>query len=276
MSDRPKWLTAALEFLLDNFTVLATIAYASYIIYRQEFGEADISTNQLITGILAVLGLLATSELIERYRRLSKIEKSTDKLVSMVQKEIVDRPSAIRFFENTPILDAFFKSAHTIELMGVTLTSTLDKQASNIREAINNGAKVRVILANPSPKSLAIKMATLRSEEPHVETYFKKKLDSSFEVLEYMKRMQNDQTGKSGSFEVHLVNYAPSFGIASFDFGQPNGIVFVEIYSHVSGYDTQIAFNLTKKRDGNWFDYFQNQFEDIWRNSVEWKPEKKN
>lgn len=257
------------EWLFDNVFDIVTILVAGFLVIRYQITPptpADIPG--IATWILSVLGLLAISGLWERNRRLYRIEKSTNKLLSTVQENIVDKPSALRFFENIPVLDTFFKSAHTIDLMGVTLTSTLDKQASNIREAIKNGAKVRVILANPSPKSLAMKMATLRSEEPHVHAYFKKKLASSFEVIDYLKRKHDDQSVSDGSFDVHLVNYAPSFGIVSFDFGQPNGIMFVEIYSHVSGYDTQIAFSLTNKRDGKWFSYFQNQFEDIWRNSI--------
>lgn len=262
------------EWLLDNLFDIATIFVAGYlVIYYQKSPPTFDDIPFITTWILAVLGLLAVSGLWERNRRLYRIEKSTNKLMSIVQEQIVDKPSALRFFENVPILDTFFKNAHTIDLMGVTLTSTLDKQASNIREAIKNGAKVRIIVANPSPKSLATKMATLRSEEPHVHAYFKKKLASSFEVIDYLKRKHEDQLVNDGTFDVHLVDYAPSFGILSFDFGQPNGIMFVEIYSHGSGYDTQISFNLASKRDGKWFTYFQNQFEDIWRNSIGWKPE---
>lgn len=266
----------SVDWLKDNFFDLVTLwlAFRLYVNYQQNPPSAS-ELPSISASILGILALIAFSGFWERNMRLRRIERSTNKTLTTVQENIVERPSALRFFERTPVLDAYFKSAHIIDLMGVTLTSTLDKQTSNIREAINNGARVRVILANPSPKSLATKMATLRSEEPHVEAFFRKKLASSFEVLEYLRRKHEDQSGKSGRFDVHMVDYAPSFGIASFDFGQPNGNMFVEIYSHVSGYDTQIAFSLTNKRDGSWFSYFQNQFEDIWHNSIEWKPEKK-
>jgi hypothetical protein len=97
MQDKPKWITVVVEFLLDNLAVLATIGYATFIIYWKEFGSTKIETDQLLSAIIMVLALLATSEIFERYRRLSKIEKSTGKLVEMVQKEIIDRPSATPF-----------------------------------------------------------------------------------------------------------------------------------------------------------------------------------
>ncbi len=267
-------LQDSFDWLKDNFIDLVTLWFALQVFANyQQNPPTESDLPNISASILGIQALIAFSGFWERNMRLRRIEKSTNKILTAVQENIVDKSSALRFFENIPVLDTFFKNARTIDLMGVTLTSTLDKQASNIREAIKNRAKVRVILANPSPKSLATKMATLRSEEPHVQAYFKKKLDSSFEVLDYLKRQHEGQSVNNGIFDVHLVNYAPSFGIVSFDFGQPNGIMFVEIYSHVSGYDTQIAFSLTNKRDGMWFSYFQNQFEDIWRNSIGWKPE---
>jgi hypothetical protein len=267
-------LQKSIEWLFDNVWDLFAIglALSLYVKYR----TVPPTTNDvavIFASILGVLAIIAFSGLWQRNRQVHRIEKTIKDVASTLQKHIVEKPSALRFFEIIPVLDPFFKSAHTIDLMGVTLTTTLDRQASNIREAMKKGANIRVILANPSPKSLATKMATLRSEERHVQTYFKKKLDASFEVIEYLNRQFEGRLVNGGNFDVHLIDYAPSFGIVSFDYGQPNGIMFVEIYPHGSGYDTQIAFSLTSQRDGGWFSYFHNQFEDIWRNSVSWQAE---
>jgi hypothetical protein len=272
MQDKPKWITVVIEFFLDNLAVLATIGYATFIIYWKEFGSTQITTDQLLSAVIMVLALLATSEIFERYRRLSKIEKSTDKLVTMIQKEIIDRPSASRFLEPIPALDVYVKNAQTIDLMGFSLTSTLNKQLSNLRESNKNGAAVRIIVANPSPKALAIKMSTLRSEEPENDGYFQKRLATSFEDIEYLHRSRQGVSIKAGSFDVHLLNYAPSFGIMAFDVGKPNGIIFVEVYPHGSCYDVQIAFSLTKSRDGEWFSHFQKEFEDMWEHTLVWEP----
>jgi hypothetical protein len=271
MQDKPKWLTTTVEFLLDNVAVLATIAYATYVVYWQEFGNGNISTDQLITAVIAVLALLATSEIIERYRRLSKIEKSTDSIVALVQKQI-ERPSASRFFEPIPNLDPYVRKAHTIDLMGLSLTSMLNKQLSNLKEANKAGAAIRVIVANPARKSLAIKMSALRSEQTHNEGYFQKRLASSFEDIEYLNKSHQFLPANKGSFDVHLLDYAPSFGIMAFDVNQDTGMIFIEVYPHGTGYDTQIAFNLTRSRDGEWFRYFQRQFEDVWQKTATWSP----
>jgi hypothetical protein len=272
MQDKPKWVSTAADFLIDNWAALATILYATYIIYWQDFANGKISTDRLITAVITVLGLLATSEIIERYRRLSKIEKSTTHIASLVQEQIVERPPAGRFFEAIPILDPFVKNAHTIDLMGLSLTSTLNKQLSNLREADKNGAAVRIIVANPARKSMAIRMSALRSEEKHNEGYFRKRLAASFEDIEYLQRCHQALPANKGNFNVHLLDYAPSFGIMGFDVNQPNGMVFVEVYPHGTGYDTQVAFSLSRSRDGEWFRYFLSQFEDVWQKTEKWEP----
>ena len=66
MSNKPKWLQNLAEFLIDNLTVLLTIGFAGYILYRQEIVQAAFSTDELLAALLAVLALLATSEIVER------------------------------------------------------------------------------------------------------------------------------------------------------------------------------------------------------------------
>ncbi len=203
--------------------------------------------------------------------RLRRIEKSTNNIFASVQENIIDRPSALRFFEEIPSLDTFIQNAHTIDLLGMSLTTTLNKQLSNIHDALKNDADVRIIVANPSSKSLAIRMSALRSEEPHNLAYFQKRLASTFEDIKYLKRVFATMPAK-GNFNVRLLEYAPSFSIMAFDAKQSNGVIFVEIYTHVSGYRTQVAFRLTKLRDKEWYSYFENQFDDIWEYSTDWQP----
>ena len=75
-----KWIETALNFFIDNIAVLGTVVYASYVIYRQQISSVVLSTDDLITAVLTILGLLAISEIIERYRKLGAIEKTNQKI----------------------------------------------------------------------------------------------------------------------------------------------------------------------------------------------------
>lgn len=183
MQNRPQWLVKFLDFLLDNIALLATIVFASYVIYMKEFQGAAVTTDQLLTAILAVLGLLAISEVVERNRKLSKIEKANERAAALIESHIVGKPSAKAFFEPPPVdeLEGLIKNAHTIDLCGFSLTATLNKQFSNLRERLAHGATIRILVADPSPNALAIQMGTLRSEDPTNTDYFTKRLSASFE-----------------------------------------------------------------------------------------------
>ena len=106
MSDRPKWLQKAIEFLIDNISVLATLATAAYVIFRQSNAATKLSTDDLIAAVLGVLGLLALSEFIERYRRLNSIERTSRQTLALLENRLADRPSALAFFIKLPNLVA--------------------------------------------------------------------------------------------------------------------------------------------------------------------------
>ena len=269
---RPKWLVNLTSFLIDNLAVLATIGYASYVIYRKAVLGSAVTTDDLLTAILAVLGLLAISEIVERYRKLTSIEKSSKNVESLLKSQFADRPSAITFFEKMPSLETYTQNANSIDLCGLTLTSTVNKQFSNIRERLKQGTNVRLLIVDPD--SLALEMSSLRSETPDGGVYFRKRIEASLQDMAYLykswKESQENST-KNGSLSISLLPYAPSFSILMFNGNQPNGMIIVELYAHKTYMET-VVFTLTSQRDGNWYDYFVNQFEVMWKDAKEWKP----
>jgi len=275
MSDKPKWLQNLAEFLIDNITVLLTIGFAGYIIYRREVAQAAVSTDDLLTAILWVLGLLATSEIVERYRRLGSIEKSVKRGLSLLEGRFTDRPSAIAFFEKPQSVDSYIQSANQIDMCGVTLTSTVNKQFSNLRERLRQGAQIRLLVMDPD--SLAPQMSAQRSTGTDDVSYYFTRLEATLRDIEYLQKswaepqsQQGSSVGKGG-LSVRFLSYAPSFGTISLDAGGSNGIVFVEIYPHKS-YKVQPAFDLTPYRDGEWYNFFVEQFEQMWQSGKPWTP----
>jgi hypothetical protein len=96
MTDRPRWVQNTIEFFIDNGSVLATPSTASYVIFRQSNAATKLATDDLIA---AVLGLLALSEFIERYRRLNSIEKISKKALLLLESHPANRPSALSLNE---------------------------------------------------------------------------------------------------------------------------------------------------------------------------------
>jgi hypothetical protein len=268
---------ATAEFLIDNLTTLLTIGLAGFVIYRQEIAQIKVSTDDLLTAILGVLALLATSEIVERYRRLNSIERAVNRSLTFLESRFTDRPSAIAFFKKHPSLDHYIQSANQIDLCGVTLTSTINKQFGNMRERLQVGAKIRILVVDPD--SVALKMSAERSTSPDDTEYYRVRLDATFREIAYLFRSWEefeaiqDGSSRAGSLSVRLLSYAPSFGIISLDANRDNGIVFVEIYPHKFGFKSAPTFDVTPHRDGNWYKYFVDQFDEMWDAARPWQPE---
>jgi len=277
MSGKPRWPQTIAEFLIDNLTILLTIGFAGFIIYRHEIAQTALSTEDLLTAILGVLALLATSEIVERYRRLNNIEKAVNRSLSFLESRFTDRPSAIAFFQKAPSLDSYVQNANQIDLCGVTLTTTVNKQFGNLRERLEAGAKIRILVVDP--ESVAVKMSAERSTSPDDTDYYRVRLDATFREMAYLfKRLEDfkaiqSNSSKAGSLFVRLLSYAPSFGIISFGAHQDNGIVFIEIYPHKFGHKSPPTFDLMPQRDGNWYTYFVDQFEEMWNVAKPWQPQ---
>jgi hypothetical protein len=45
----------------------------------------------------------------------------------------------------------------------------------------------------------------------------------------------------------------------------------VEIFTHKSGFKSPPAFDLTYLRDGKWYDFFVDQFEEMWKDAKPWE-----
>jgi len=263
------------EFLIENIAILFTIGFAVYILLRQEITQIALSTEELLAAILAVLALLATSEIVERYRRLNSIDKAVHRSLSFLESRFTDRPSAIAFFTKQPGLDPYVQAANQIDFCGVTLTSTINKQFGNLRERLQSGAKIRVLVIDPD--STALKMCAERSTKPDDTEYYRVRLDATLRELEYLFQSWEEFKAiqvngeKMGTLSVRLMSYAPSYGILSFDSNHENGVAIVELYTHKQGYKSPPTFDLTAHRDGNWYKFFRSQFEEMWNAARPWQ-----
>jgi hypothetical protein len=197
MSSKTKWPQAIAEFLVDNLAILLTVGYAGFIIYRQQIAKMALTAEDLLTAILTILGLLAMSEIVERYRRLNSIEKAVNRSLSFLESRLTDHPSAIAFFQEPPRLDHYVQSANHVDLCGVTLTSTLQKQFGNLSERVQAGAEVRILVVDPA--SQALKMSAARSVSPDDTDYYRVRLDATFREMRYLFQRLEEFKAKQGN-----------------------------------------------------------------------------
>ena len=262
------------RYILAVYLVVASLAVIFLLVGINNATDTwqsvllNLSTELL--GVVLVFFLLNYLFLMDDWSLSERIENLVSRL------ELAERPSAKDFYQQPPKIESHIKAAKNIDLGGVSLTSTINKQLSNLRERIEEGANVRLLVINPN--SLALQMLALRSEDTDDIEYYRKRIDATFKDIEYLFRnwrdyQPDDKNLKKGNFEVRLLSYAPSFGIAKFEFSGSSKVMFVELYPHHVGYGAPPHFTLTPQLDGEWFEYFAGQYEAMWKKATVWQPD---
>jgi hypothetical protein len=225
----------------------------------------------LLGGIALTLTFLAVGLIRDRLSR-----EDLGKQLAALQRNLPDRPSAISFFRKTPDLAPFLQKANQIDLCGVTLTNTLNRQFAILRERLDAGSSIRLLIIDPD--SHAIEMSAQRSASPKDTEYYRRRSESALSDITYLIKYNNDRkelkgrNQKSGNISVRLLPYAPSYGICSFDNKKNDGCIFVEIYPHKFGFKVPPTFELNLENDGEWYTYFVDQFQQMWDAASPWDP----
>ena len=226
------------EFIVDyydTFIALGVSAIAGY------FGVRNNNSLLLLGAISATLAILSGSIIRDR-----KDRKKLRQQITELTKSLPDRPSALSFFRKTPDLAPFLQQANQIDLCGVTLTNTLNRQFAILRERLDAGGTIRLLIIDPA--SHAIEMSAQRSASPKDTEYYRRRSESALSDITYLIKYNNDRKQlkgrnlKSGNISVRLLAYAPSYGICSFDKKKNDGRVFVEIYPHKFGFKVPPTF----------------------------------
>lgn len=261
------------RYLIAVYTIVSILAIVFALVgvnYAEQAWQSillNLATELL--GVALVFFLVNRLFLVDEWNISERIDK-------LVQHLEISRPSAKDFFQKWPDLDPFVRRSNQIDLCGVTLTSTLNKQFGNLRERLQAGAEIRILVIDPD--SVAPKMSAERSTSPEDTDYYLVRLDATLREIEYLFRRWEDSktlegdSSRAGSLCVRLLSYSPSFGIISLDANQDNGVAFVEVYPHKFGHKSPPTFELTPKRDGSWYKYFVDQLDQMWDVAKPWQP----
>lgn len=219
-----------------------------------------------IMGAVILFFLVNMFFLIEEWDVAERVEEILQTL---------EHPSAAKFFVNQlpsgTDLRNYIRGSQRVDMCGLTLNSTLHRTLPEIRSCLSRGGRVRMMIVDLSYENL--KRAAMRSGEAqdwaHFMEYYKAKLCSSIKTLQNLRA-----SFPNGNIEVRFLPYLPSFGLLKFEFinnFSVSAMIGVEIYPYgMRGFAKMPYFVLERERDGEWFNYFEEQFESLWRNSKDW------
>lgn len=238
------------------------------------FGRvADTWQSTLLNLGTELLGVVFTFFFIGYLFSLDELElgERIEKLVSRLENE--DKVSANKFFKQTPIdYNTLIRTSTHIDLCGAVLAGTIDKNLSPLKDALKQGAKIRILVM--SNDSEILKIASARSETEDDITYYTKKLEMTFQNADYLKKY-TITTLKLGddAFNIRLLKFPPSYSILSFK-NSDNSNLFIEMYAHHVGWGESPLFGLEQKAEAEWYNYFQRQFDAMWESALHYENNK--
>ncbi len=245
----------------DQVSDIISVVGAAYLLFRYLWGEPKPSGSELSAGILAILSILAISGFVEKRSRLTRMEHLIGTGNVLLNNKIINRVRADEFFQrDQKVAEDFFSLANTIYISGITLGNTTRQFAYILGERLKAGAKIKIMLLEPDHS--ALKQLDLRSWGETSPEYYKKRLEGTIDLIEIIGRT----SGAKGSLEIGLLPYVPSIGIIMKDSNTLHGEAYISIYHHNSA-EPSPSFRLGKDIDPHWFNFFQEQFDLMWKQS---------
>lgn len=176
--------------------------------------------------------------------------------------------SAVNFFRpDFEDLRERFRKANSIAINGITLSRTSNTYLNELKDCLARGGNVRIVIVNPQHPALEV--AANRFNKHQDAEKIRRECEQTMDNLETLFSPNR----REKSVQVRLSNAVPPFGIWLIDADKSNAEIWAEIYSFRGIRDP--ALHLIPYRDGEWFDYFQEQFEKLWEDALEWKPSQK-
>lgn len=215
----------------------------------------------LLEALLNALGVAEEDMLKLGEDALKRIERSRSTPTPRAKsaRGIGERASAAEFFVEEDQLNEIAKliqrCTDEVWLWGATLSMHISYLEPYIREAVARDCRVKVLLITPD--GAAMTMSGLRAGPDGLAIPEQRaRLESNLAVLDECSHP---------ALEVRLVDYLAPYTLYAYDPGLAHGKMDLRLGSFHGQHELRPTFQLHRDRDGDWFDYFYEQFTVVWK-----------
>ena len=217
-------------------------------------GALGITSPQIISSLtLALLGLLATSLLINRHTvkdLTEKLEHSTD---DTFLKELADSE-----FETD------LNAASDLWLVGVSLTTIIRIHYSLIERKLRAGHAVKALLVHPDGP--AVEMAEMRSYGPANIERARNDIRNALQDLCSLGQVT------LGRLEIRTIQHPLGHGVIAKDPETVLGTIYIQNYPFRTEGGSRPKFVLHVK-DGFWYNFYKEELYNLWKSGTDWQCE---
>jgi hypothetical protein len=211
------------------------------------------SQSLVISITLAVLGLLAITSLVNRYKTEETLEK-----VSHAQKEVF-------LYEFPPDWQSHLENCYELWVLGINLARTVTSYFSLFEKKLKRGDKIKVLLVDPN--SQAVQVSAIRRPQASYSDQNRTYILTSLESFCELKANSPD------NLEIRIIDYPLSFSIFGVDPYTANGILYLSYYPYKTPGGT-IPRMMLQSKNGRWYDHFREEMQNLWDNALPWGCER--
>lgn len=252
----------SLRFTLDNLFDIVTIVVATVLVTRYTINQpTSAEIPEILTSVLAVLGLIAVSGIWDRSRRMGRLEHLNEIILKNTQTTkdslfITDfSASTQREIENK------IETSKDFLIIGNNLGSVIDLNYSLFEHRLEQQKSIRVVLANPNTP--ASDMAASREYRPIEIAVWRMQAQATLKTLEKL------QLKTSGKLVIRVIDTYLTHGTILTDTDTYNGSIYCWMYSFKTRKGNRPKFVL-RPTDDYWYGHFVEEAEAIWNSAKDW------
>lgn len=264
MNKRKQLYALAVYLLLAAVAAILVLVAANYL-KEDPWQGLLINLSTEVAGVVIIFFVV---------NRLFLLDKDSDLLeeLTFLRKDVKSRfsPFVSRDLDRERFdLPRLLAGAESVDLVGYSFANLLGEHREHLVEAVQLGAKIRVLLVNPS--SAASDLISRSTQEPE---RFLDAVRRSLRYLRDIRQLLADSNNAQDALTVRLISWIPSCHMIILDAKQGRGIARIGInsFSFRLGQPKRVSLILSREDYPTEFDYFAAQFELLWEDesTVAW------
>lgn len=261
-------------FFVENVPSILTVAFTAWVLIQSQ--RSTLQVMEVLLWLLGIVGLLATSELIERFRHLKRIEEASFKILDAIQAKerselerlgllvkideklekwpeqelLRDRSELIR-------MEELAVGATEVWAAGISLASIIHPYDAFYIQKLKEGCNLRFLVLEPNSN------ATKVWDKAQLNPTSTKDIETSLEVLENLMKLEK----LKGKCQVRLASIYLPYSLVIVDGPKDSGRMIVEMLAYKKSLHDRRHLQLTKRNHEKDFRFFCEQFELLWADS---------
>ena len=221
------------------------------------FNIVGVVPSQLLEPItLIILSLIAISLLGNR------------NTVKKLAKEITQNTDSVFYREFPSSFKRDIEDSKEVWLVGITLTDTLRNNYAVLKQKLQLGHRIKVMLVHPD--SPAIEMAEYRNFRPTDVIRARREAKESLKDLCNLSKV----AVVPNNLEIRTIQHPLSYAAFGVNLESSSGTLYISHFAFrmEAGSEPKLVLRM---KDGHWYDFYKREIYNMWGLGVEWQIDNK-